>query len=95
MSLLSQSKRADIILREDHELVQITNLMDWNQLQVMAMNARSAKVKKETGPQPRYRELLGAVVLMALRKFDYRQAEDMIAHYAPARYLCNLMDSTW
>ena len=53
------------------------------------------KSKKEVGPQPKYRELMGAVVLMSLKKFDYRQAEDMIAHYAPARYMCDLMDSTW
>ena len=25
----------------------------------------------------------------------YRQAEDLIKHYGPARYLCNLMDSSW
>ncbi len=95
MSLLSPGKIAEVHLREDHELVQITELLDWDELILMAMNCRSAKVKKETGPQPRYRELLGAVVLMSVKGFDYRQAEDMIAHYVPARYLCDLMDSTW
>lgn len=95
MSLLSPGKVTEVHLREDHELVQITDLLDWDELILMAMNCRSAKVKKETGPQPKYRELLGAVVLMSVKGFDYRQAEDMIAHYAPARYLCDLMDSTW
>jgi hypothetical protein len=95
MSLLSPGKVTEVHLREDHELVQITELLDWDELILMAMNCRSAKVKKETGPQPKYRELLGAVVLMSVKGFDYRQAEDMIAHYAPARYLCDLMDSTW
>ena len=32
---------------------------------------------------------------MALKNITYREAEDLIAYYAPARYLCNLMDSTW
>ncbi len=32
---------------------------------------------------------------MSVRQIPYRQAEDLIAHYAPARYLCNLMDSRW
>jgi hypothetical protein len=93
MSLLSPGKVTEVHLREDHELVQITELLDWDELILMAMNCRSAKVKKETGPQPKYRELLGAVVLMSVKGFDYRQAEDMIAHYAPARYLCDLMSS--
>lgn len=95
LSLLGQSETTEVYLRKNHELVHITDLLDWDKLILIAMNARSAKVKKETGCQPKYRELLGAVVLMALKKFDYRMAEDMIAHYAPARYLCNLMDSTW
>ena len=95
LSLLGQSETTEVYLRKDHELVHITDLLDWDKLILLAMNARPAKVKKETGCQPKYRELLGAVGLMALKKFDYRVAEDMIAHYAPARYLCNLMDSTW
>jgi hypothetical protein len=95
MSLLSPGKVTEVHLREDHELVQITDLLDWDELILLAMNCRSAKVKKETGPQPRYRELLGAVVLMSVKGFDCRQAEDMIAHYASARYLCDLMSSTF
>jgi len=94
-SLFPASWKTEVYLKEDHELIQITELIDWDELILLAMNCRSAKVKKEVGPQPRYRELLGAVVLMSLKGFDYRQAEDMIAHYAPARYLCDLMDSTW
>jgi hypothetical protein len=33
------------------------------------------------------------MTLMAVRNATYRDAEDLIAHYAPARYLCELMDS--
>ena len=50
--------------------------MDWDKLILIGMNARS-KVKKEVGPQSKYRELMGAVVLMSLKKFDYRQAKDI------------------
>jgi hypothetical protein len=32
---------------------------------------------------------------MAVRPVTFRDAEDLIAHYAPARYLCGLMDSSW
>lgn len=95
MTLLSPGKVTEVHLREDHQLVQLTHLLDWDEMILIAMNCRSSKVKKESGPQPKYRELLGAVVLMSVKGFDYRQAEDMIAHYAPARYLCDLMDSAW
>lgn len=63
LSLLSPSKVTEVYLREDHQLVQITELLDWDELILMAMNCRSAKVKRETGTQPKYRELLGAIVL--------------------------------
>ncbi len=95
LSLMGQSTRAEIILNEDHELVQITKLIDWDKLIELAMNIRASKIKKATGPEPHYRELLGAVGLLALKNITYREAEDFIAHYAPARYLCDLMDSTW
>src|SRR6185295_9537225 len=38
---------------------------------------------------------LGAVVLMSTRRMTYREAEDQIRHYGPARYLCGLADSDW
>ena len=69
--------------------------MDWPQIIETAIGVRSSKVKVESGPQPHYRELLGAATLMSVRNITFRQAEDLIAHYAPARYLCGLMDSTW
>ena len=88
-------KSATIIIKDKHELIQLADTMPWSEVIEIAMNIRSSKVKVESGPQPHYRELLGAVTLMSVRNITYRQAEDLIAHYAPARYLCNLMDSTW
>ena len=91
-SLFEQSTRVKIALKEDHELVILTGLINWMDLTNLAMTIRDSK-KAVSGRQPRYRALLGAVALMATRKMTYREAEDLIAHYAPARYLCDLMDS--
>ena len=88
-------KSAHISIKEKHELVQLTDLTPWPELIEGAQGIRASKVKALVGPEPHYRELLGAVALMSVRQITYRQAEDLIAHYAPARYLCNLMDSKW
>ncbi len=86
---------ADIRIKENHELLQLTKLIPWPKLIEIAQDIRVSKVKAVVGPDPHYRELLGAIALMSVRQITYRQAEDLIAHYAPARYLCNLMDSSW
>lgn len=88
-------KSANITIKGRHELVQLSDTMPWPEMIETAMDIRLSKVKAESGPEPHYRELLGAVTLMAVRSITYRQAEDLISHYAPARYLCNLMDSSW
>jgi IS5 family transposase len=88
-------KSATITIKDKHELVQLTELVSWPELIETAQDIRVSKVKAVVGPEPHYRELLGAIALMSVRQITYRQAEDLIAHYAPARYLCNLMDSAW
>ena len=88
-------KSAHIVIKDKHELVQLTDMTPWSKLIEVAQDIRASKVKAMVGPDPHYQELLGAVALMSVRQITYRQAEDLIAHYAPARYLCNLMDSTW
>lgn len=88
-------KSAQITIREKHELLLLADAIPWPDLIEAAINIRLSQVKAPSGPQPHYRELLGAVALMAVRNITYREAEDLIAHYAPARYLCGLMDSTW
>ena len=92
-SLFEQSTQVKITLREDHELVTLSKLVNWTALIALAATIRDAKVKKASGREPQYRALLGALALMAIRKMTYREAEDLITHYAPARYLCDLMDS--
>ena len=88
-------RSAKITIQDQHELVQLADVMDWPQIIETAIGVRASKVKVESGPQPHYRELLGATTLMSVRNITFRQAEDLIAHYAPARYLCGLMNSTW
>lgn len=88
-------KTANISIKATHELVKLSDFISWSDLIQVAMDIRVTKVKALVGPEPHYRELLGAIALMSLRQITYRQAEDLIAHYAPARYLCNLMDSSW
>lgn len=86
---------ATISIKKNHELIELCHLIDWTEYAELAMDIRSSKVKSNAGKEPHYRELLGAIALMSVRNITFRQAEDLIAHYAPARYLCNLMDSTW
>ena len=86
---------ANISIKENHELVELCHLIDWPECIELAMDIRAMRIKSHAGREPHYRELLGAVVLMSVRNITFRQAEDLIAHYAPARYLCNLMDSNW
>src|SRR5712692_3315515 len=37
----------------------------------------------------------GALLLKATRDLTFRQAEDLIRYYAPARYLCGLTETEW
>ena len=87
--------QANISIKPQHDLVCLADIIPWSDMIEIAMNCRDSKVKALVGPEPHYRELVGSVALMAVRQITYRQAEDLIAHYAPARYLCGLMDSTW
>lgn len=93
-SLFEQSTTVNISLSESHELVRLTKILNWTELTTLAMTIRDTK-RMPSGPQPRYRPLLGAVALMATKKMTYREAEDQVANYAPARYLCDLMESDW
>ena len=93
--LFAQSIQAKIEVSTEHELVRLEQALDWDEMIEKTMTIRSKKIKAPTGPEPHYRELLGAVTLMAVKNITYRDAEDLIAHYAPARYLCKLMDSSW
>jgi len=79
----------------DHEMVILSNAIDWDLGRAIAEVHRNEKVHSTRGQQPHYRALNGAVVFRALKGCDYRTAEDMIRNYGPARYLCDLQNSHW
>jgi len=92
-SLFLPTKSASILVPETHELVKLAELIDWISLIRIARICREKSRKRLTGREPQYRQLLGALVLMATRGCNFRDAEDLISYYAPAKYLCDLMDS--
>jgi molybdopterin converting factor small subunit len=93
--LLPRSKTPTIAIADTHRLVQIADTLDWDELQQRVQEIRLAKLKNGAGQPPHLRATLGAMVLMATRKLTYREAEDLIQYYAPARYLCGLTESNW
>jgi len=56
---------------------------------------RDKKLKSAAGRPPHLRALIGAMLLKATRDMTWRQTEDQIRHYAPARYLCGLTETDW
>jgi hypothetical protein len=73
----------------------MTHEIDWTELQEVVQAIRMSKLKSEAGRPPQLRALTGAVVFRATRKMTYRDTEEQIRHYAPARYLCGLTETEW
>ena len=94
-SLLGQQDQfVSLPVPKDHEMVMLADSLDWDLLQSIGESRRDLMVKSTRGKRPHHRVLLGAVVVRALKGCDLRSAEDLIANYLPARYLCNLEGST-
>jgi len=93
--LFSRSTRSVIAIDENHRLVQMTHEIDWTELQEVVQAIRMSKLKSEAGRPPHLRALIGPLVFRATRKMTYRDTEDQIRHYAPARYLCGLTETDW
>ncbi len=93
--LFPVSKRPAIPLDSDHRLVRLADALDWTQMEQRTQSIRRKKLKSRAGRPPRLRVLLGAMVLMAVRRMTYREVEDQIRYYAPARYLCGLTETEW
>jgi hypothetical protein len=94
-SLFDAPKVVELPVNKEHELMKLSDATNWSEMISIAMEARASSRKTLSGPAPKYRSLLGALVLMATKNIGYRDAEDFIANYVPARYLCDLLDSTW
>lgn len=93
--LLPRTKAATISITANHRLVVMTHDIDWVELLELIQAIRMRRLKSSAGRPPQLRALAGAVVLRATRKMTYRDAEDQIRYYAPARYLCDLMETEW
>src|SRR5712692_6977962 len=93
--LFPRSKRPIIVIEENHRLVRIADTVDWTELEDREEVIRASKLKNAAGRPPHLRATLGAMLLMATRRMTYREAEDQIRHYAPARYLCGLTETDW
>jgi hypothetical protein len=95
LPLLRTSVKAVVEVSAEHEMVRLARALDWVELERAAAAIREKRVKGPGGRIPHLRVMLGAMALMALRKKTYRETEDLLRHYVPARYLCDLMDSPW
>jgi len=93
--LLPRSKRPAISLPDNHPMVVLTDTVDWTEMEVRAQKIRAKKLKNAAGRPPHLRAALGALTLMAIRQRPYRELEEQIRYYAPARYLCGLTETDW
>jgi hypothetical protein len=93
--LFPRSTRPTISIDPNHRLAVLERTIDWTELEERAQLVRSMKLKNAAGSKPHLRALNGAMVLGAGRSMSYRDAEDQIRHYAPARLLCGLTETEW
>lgn len=89
------STRPTIPLGKNHRLVVLTEEIDWTDLLDFVEKLRLSKVKNAAGRPAHLRAMVGALLLRATRRMTYREAEDYIRYYAPARYLCGLTETEW
>ena len=88
--LFPRSNVPTIPIEPNHRLVVLTDETDWTELEERAELIRLSKVKNAAGRPPHTRVNLGAMMLKATRDMTWREVEDQMRHYAPARYLCGL-----
>jgi hypothetical protein len=78
-----------------HPLVLLADEIDWTTVIDRVEVIREKKLKSAAGRPPHLRALIGAMLLKATRDMTWRQTEDQVRHYAPARYLCGLTETNW
>ena len=93
--LFPRSMLPTIPIEPNHRLVLLTDRIDWTELLEFVENIRLSVVKNAAGRPPQLRALTGALLLKATRDMTWREAADLIRHYAPARYLCGLTETDW
>ena len=93
--LFPRSMLPTIPIEPNHRLVLLTDRIDWTDLLEFVENIRLSMVKNAAGRPPQMRALTGALLLKGTRDMTWREAADLIRHYAPARYLCGLTETDW
>ena len=93
--LFPKPQRAAVAIEPTHRLVMLADSLDWDEVLDVVEEIRAKKLKSNAGRPPHLRALVGAVLLKATRDMTLREAEDLIRHYAPARYLCGLTETDW
>jgi hypothetical protein len=93
--LLARSMEPVIRIESSHPLVVLTDEIDWTRLTDRVQVIREKRLKSAAGLPPHLRALIGALLLKATRDMTWRDAEDQVRHYAPARYLCGLTETDW
>jgi transposase, IS5 family len=93
--LIPLSMRPAITIGANHRLAILADEIDWTDFLMFVELIRLSKVKNAAGRPAHLRALVGALLLRAVRKPTYRETEDLIRYYAPARYLCGLTETDW
>jgi hypothetical protein len=93
--LIPLSTRPTIAIEKNHRLVILADEIDWTELLELAEEIRLSRVKSSAGRPAHLRALVGVLLLRATRKATYRETEDLVRYYAPARYLCGLTETDW
>lgn len=93
--LFPRSKSPTITIADNHRLAVMTEEIDWTEFEGLIQSIRMSTLTSAAGRPPHLRALAGALTLRATRRMTYRETEDLIRYYAPARYLCGLTETTW
>lgn len=93
--LFARSMEAVVRIETRHPLVLLADEIDWTTVTERVEVVREKKLKSAAGRPPHLRALIGAMLLKATRDMTWRQTEDQVRHYAPARYLCGLTETDW
>lgn len=95
-SLLGQQETfMPVTVSSNHEMMILAKNLDWDLMQTIGEAHRDNIIKSNRGLKPHYRALNGAMVVRTLKNSTFRDTEDLIRNYNPARYLCDLQNSHW
>jgi hypothetical protein len=92
--LSAHQDRLTLLVDLEHPLIRLARALDWEDFLAHVDKIRRSKVQSDAGKPPKLRVLAGAVLLKAWMRQSYRCEADLIKHFAPARYLCGLTQTT-